>query len=253
MRAVLLASATATTRPGHRARRASTHRALAGHHVRAGDQRDVLRQSLGAERRDEAELGGVSAPCVRRRRLLTRQQRPGAVEHRHGLLVDALDRHEAHGWPTHRLADRLGVGRVVLVPLEARLHMAWRHQLHLAAQRDQLARLVMGRASRLHAAHLLAGRLHADQHGASPSKKASSLSRRIALRITTRPRPSMACWKTVFARSRPIVVTCCLWTLPLPWRSSSTTTLWHRCRRVAGVHTIIPGRRSRTRNPGTAT
>ena len=38
------------------------------------------------------------------------------------LLIGCLVRHEAHGRPAHRLAQRLGVGRVVLAALDIGLH-----------------------------------------------------------------------------------------------------------------------------------
>jgi len=77
------------------------------------------------------------------------------VQQDRGLLLPALDRHEAHRRAGDRLADRLGVGGVVLVPLDVRLRVARRHQPHGVAERRQLARPVMGRA----------GRLDADQAG----------------------------------------------------------------------------------------
>src|SRR5208282_3497546 len=38
------------------------------------------------------------------------------------LLRCAFDRHEAHRWPGHRLADRLGIIGVILVALAIGLH-----------------------------------------------------------------------------------------------------------------------------------
>ena len=67
------------------------------------------------------------------------------------LLVGALYRHEAHRRARHRLADRLSVGCVVLIPLDVRLHVSRRHQLHLMAERGQLARPMVGRRAGFHA------------------------------------------------------------------------------------------------------
>jgi hypothetical protein len=49
---------------------------------------------------------------------LTNQRLADAMENEQGLLLLALDRYEAHGWPLHRLADRLGVGPIVLATLD---------------------------------------------------------------------------------------------------------------------------------------
>src|SRR4051812_4157057 len=52
---------------------------------------------------------------------------------------------------THRLADRLGIGGIVLVALDVRLHITRRHQPYFVAQLDQLACPVMGSGAGLHA------------------------------------------------------------------------------------------------------
>ena len=66
-----------------------------------------------------------------------------AVEDQQGLLLLALDRDEAHGWPLHRLADRLGVGPIVFATLDVGLHIAGRHQTHLMTEPADLARPVV--------------------------------------------------------------------------------------------------------------
>ncbi len=48
--------------------------------------------------------------------------------HAAGLLLFVLHRREAHARPLRRLADRLGVGRVVLLPLDERLDVGRRDQ-----------------------------------------------------------------------------------------------------------------------------
>jgi hypothetical protein len=78
-------------------------------------------------------------------------RQPHPVQHHRALLFGRLDAHEAHGRSRHRLADRLGIGRVVLAPLYVRLHILRRHQPHIMAQRDQLAGPVMRRRARFDA------------------------------------------------------------------------------------------------------
>ena len=53
----------------------------------------------------------------------------GPKDHGRGLLVLALDRHEAHGWALRSLADRFGIGQIVLLPLHEGLHIGWCDQL----------------------------------------------------------------------------------------------------------------------------
>src|SRR5208282_6344146 len=45
------------------------------------------------------------------------------------LLRCALDRHEAHRRPDHRLADRLGIVGIILVALAIGLHELWTEQV----------------------------------------------------------------------------------------------------------------------------
>jgi hypothetical protein len=66
-------------------------------------------------------------------------------------LRRALDRHETHLRPLHRLADRLGVGLVVLVGLDERAHVLRRHQAHLVAELGEPAREVVRTARRFQA------------------------------------------------------------------------------------------------------
>jgi hypothetical protein len=77
--------------------------------------------------------------------------RTPSVQHQRRLLFEGLDGHKPHRWPSHRLTDRFGVGRIVLVPLYIGLHILRRHQTHLMAQRRQLARPVMRRRTSFHA------------------------------------------------------------------------------------------------------
>src|SRR6202000_776293 len=59
------------------------------------------------------------------------QLRAQPEQHQRRLLFLALDRHELHRWPAHRLAQRLGVAAIVLVALDVGLDVLRRHQLHL--------------------------------------------------------------------------------------------------------------------------
>src|SRR4029077_14705273 len=52
-----------------------------------------------------------------------------------------------HVCPGDRLADSLGVGSIVLLPLDVRLHVGRRHQTHRMPQRFELARPMMRRST----------------------------------------------------------------------------------------------------------
>ena len=81
---------------------------------------------------------------------LTHQQLASPVQHQYSLALGALDRHEPHGRPGHRLADRFGITRVGLATLHVRLDVGRRHQPNLVAEPDQLARPVVARSASLH-------------------------------------------------------------------------------------------------------
>ena len=81
----------------------------------------------------------VPADRVRELDALTHQHQPNPMQHHHALLLGALHLDEAHGRPGHRLADRLGISRIVLLPLHVRLHVARRHQPHIVAKLRQFA------------------------------------------------------------------------------------------------------------------
>jgi hypothetical protein len=90
-------------------------------------------------RGDQPELGAVTADGVDQHGALANEQLAASMKHQHALPLGALDRHQAHGRPGHRLADRLSVGRIVLLPPGVSLHVRGRHQLHLVPERAQLA------------------------------------------------------------------------------------------------------------------
>ena len=62
-----------------------------------------------------------------------------------------LDRHKAHLRSLHRLGDCLGVGQVVLVRLDERLHVLARHQPDIVALGAEDAAEMMGSGAGLHA------------------------------------------------------------------------------------------------------
>ena len=82
---------------------------------------------------------------------LAHQQIPGPMKNENTLSLRAFDRHEPHGRPGHRFADRLGIRHVVLLAFDIGLHIGGRHQLYFVSKCRDLARpVVRGRAS-LHA------------------------------------------------------------------------------------------------------
>ncbi len=82
---------------------------------------------------------------------LTHQQIARSMLHQLALLFGRLRRDEPHGWAPHRLTDRFGVSRVVLVALDVGLHVLRRHQPHPVTKLRQFTRPVMGRGARLYA------------------------------------------------------------------------------------------------------
>ena len=67
---------------------------------------------------DDAELGQMAAQGIDDLGPLPHQQIAGPEYDRCGLGLLALGRHEAHGRALGRLADRLRIGRIVLLPLD---------------------------------------------------------------------------------------------------------------------------------------
>src|SRR5258708_29534125 len=71
--------------------------------------------------------------------------------YKNALCLSRLDWHEAHGRPCYRLADRLGIGRVVLVALDVSLHVGRRHQPHRMPNRAEITGPVVRCRARFHA------------------------------------------------------------------------------------------------------
>src|SRR6478672_10822701 len=65
------------------------------------------------------------------------------------LLLFALHRHEPHARALRRFADRLGIDRVVLLPLHKRLYIGGRDQPNFMAKLGELASPVMRSTTRL--------------------------------------------------------------------------------------------------------
>src|SRR3954467_14541411 len=99
---------------------------------------------------DHPELGQVTAERVDGLRALADQKIPRAEHDGGGLLVRTLEGNKAHRGPLSGLADRFGIGHVVLLPLDERLHVRRRDQLHRVAKLGDLTPPVVGARTRLH-------------------------------------------------------------------------------------------------------
>src|SRR5262245_46235476 len=71
--------------------------------------------------------------------------------HQPALLRGRLHLHKSHRRPANRLADRLRIGRIVLVALDIGLHVLRWHQPNLMAEPRQLTGPVVRRGARFHA------------------------------------------------------------------------------------------------------
>src|SRR3954451_7231726 len=99
---------------------------------------------------DHAELGQVTAERVDGLGALANQQVPRAKHDGGGLLVRALEGNKAHSGPLSGLADRLGIGHVVLLPLDEGLHVRRRDETDRVAELGNLTPPVVGARTRLH-------------------------------------------------------------------------------------------------------
>ena len=66
-------------------------------------------------------------------------------------LLCRLRRHELHGWPLHRLGNRLGITEVVLLSLRVGPYVLRRHQSGIVTKRLKLAAEMMRTNTSLHA------------------------------------------------------------------------------------------------------
>ena len=110
-----------------------------------GQRADVLRSAW----RHETEFGEMPADRVNQLSTLPQQQSSGSVQHHRGLLRDRLDRHKAHVRPNHRLADGLGIGRIVLVGLDEGANVLRGNQPYIMAKAAKFARPVVPTRTRL--------------------------------------------------------------------------------------------------------
>jgi hypothetical protein len=117
--------------------------------VAGRDALGQLGEAAPPRRRNDAELGQLTAHAVDQLGVLPDQQFARPFEPARGLARDALDRDKAHVRTADRGADRCRIARVVLVAPDERLDVSRRDQAHIVTQRAQLARPVMGRAARL--------------------------------------------------------------------------------------------------------
>ena len=77
--------------------------------------------------------------CIDQLGTLAHQQIARSMLHQPALLLGRLDPHKAYGRTSDRLADRLGVGGIVLVALDVSLYILRRHQTNLVTELRQLA------------------------------------------------------------------------------------------------------------------
>src|SRR6266480_487205 len=102
------------TRPSQAANSRPLRKPLVALIADNGDQLADVAQAL---RRDHAELGQMPAQSVHQTRTLAHQPLSATVQQHGSLLVSRLDRHKAHRRAPNRLADRFGIGGIVLVAL----------------------------------------------------------------------------------------------------------------------------------------
>ena len=81
---------------------------------------------------------------------LADQKIAGSEDQRACLHRLALDCNEPHGRAHRRLADRLSIGRIVLLALDEGLNVFGRNQLDLMAELDELAAPMVSPAAGLH-------------------------------------------------------------------------------------------------------
>jgi len=116
-----------------------------------GNGVEQLFHAVASNRSDNAELGQMCADRVDDRGLLPDEEMPRAMENQAALLLGRFGRHEAHARPLYCLADGLGIGSVILLALDVRLHIGRRDEPHGMPESFQLARPMMRGSARLDA------------------------------------------------------------------------------------------------------
>jgi hypothetical protein len=175
-------------------------------------------------RDDMTMFGQMPAKGVDALRPLPHQQVAGPEHEGVRLLRCGLHRHEAHARPLRRLADRLGVGRVVLLPLDEGLDVGRRDQPYRMTRPAKLACPVVRSATRL------------DRHDARrlPREELEHLGPRQPLAEHHTPgRVGAVGLEYVLRDVQPDRAS--LSHGRLPWWSLNTSTLAHRCRRGAST------------------
>ena len=95
--------------------------------ARVGNDMQQFRDTFTPDRRDNAELGEVRSDRINHCSLLADEQMAGAVKHQATLLLRRLCWHEPHVGSGDRLANRLSIGHVVLLPFDVGLYVGGRH------------------------------------------------------------------------------------------------------------------------------
>ena len=96
------------------------------------------------------------------------------MQHQPALLLDRFDLNKTHSRPPYRLADRLGVGGIVLVALDISFHVLRRHQPYLVAKLLQFTCPPVGCRAGFHADKARRKRLEERQHPAAPQSLANN-------------------------------------------------------------------------------
>lgn len=115
---------------------------------------DFPAQAFNLLRQNDAEFADQATQAVVERGAFFHKTLPGAVQAEDGLLVDVLDRDEAHIGPGDGFADGGRVGRIVLAALAAhpvRCHELGGHQFDGVAEAAELPRPVVGAGAGFHA------------------------------------------------------------------------------------------------------
>lgn len=106
------------------------------------------RQTFG---HDQAEFGEESADLIALSRPGNDEALASPMQGQEHLLFRVLHRHAAHRRPGHGLANRLGIGGVVLVGFDVGLDELRCHEFYRVAQSRQTPRPIMGTAAGLDA------------------------------------------------------------------------------------------------------
>src|SRR5215469_5000288 len=103
-----------------------------------------------ALRKDVAVFHQVPAQSIDALGALPHQEIPSPEHDAVRLLLFGLDRNKAHARPLGRFTDRLGIGDIILLPLDERLDVGRRDQAHMMAQLTDLTRPIMRAGAGLH-------------------------------------------------------------------------------------------------------